>query len=171
LRSPYDPLPYSALIDACEQFFEYVVALRQSSLFYHPEFVRDNAEAAARLLGFRRDAVASILTNLYVLSGALRADRKVPVSTQYGLFVYRSPTDLAQKYLPDAAAARKELLDQSKALEAELKTNGKYSTTVKTEVDKWVQIYSYSYNESLTGCVEQLKELEKYTKVIVGEQG
>ncbi|KAK9793142.1 putative ER transporter 6TM N-terminal domain-containing protein [Seiridium cardinale] len=151
LRSPYDPLPYSALIDACEQFFEYVVALRQSSLFYHPQFVRDNTEAAARLLGYRRDAIATIMTNLYVLSGALRADRK--------------------KYLPNAAAARKELLDQSKALEAELMISGKFSTSEKTEVEKWAQIYSYSYNESLTGCVEQLKELEKYTKVIVGEQG
>ncbi|KAH8193710.1 hypothetical protein TruAng_012126 [Truncatella angustata] len=153
LRSPYDPLPYSALIDACERFFEYVVALRQSSLFYHPHFVRDNPEAAARLLGYRRDAIATVMTNLYVLSGALRADRKVP------------------KYLPNAAAARKELLDQTKVLEAELAASGKYSAIVKTEAEKWAQIYSYSYNESLTGCVEQLKELEKYTKVIVGEQG
>lgn len=49
--------------------------------------------------------------------------------------------------------------------------SSKYSTSLKTEVEKWAQIYSYSYNESLTGCVEQLTELEKYTKVIVGEQG
>ncbi|KAI1881073.1 hypothetical protein JX265_001313 [Neoarthrinium moseri] len=153
LRSPYDPLPYSALIDACESFFEYVVALRQSSLFYHPHFVRDNPEAAARLLGYRRDAIATIMTNLYVLSGALRAGRKVP------------------KYLPNAAVARKELLDQTKVLETELAKSGRYSVVKKTESEKWAQIYSYSYNESLTGCVDQLKELEKYTKVIVGEQG
>lgn len=55
------------------------MALRQASLFYHPHFVSDNSDAAAELLGHRRDAVATILTNLYVLSGALRADRKVPV--------------------------------------------------------------------------------------------
>lgn len=36
---------------------------------------------------------------------------------------------------------------------------------------KWCDIYSYSYNESLTGCVAQLEELEKFTKLIVGEQG
>lgn len=36
---------------------------------------------------------------------------------------------------------------------------------------KWSNIYSYSYTESLTGCVAQLEELEKYTKLIVGEQG
>lgn len=36
---------------------------------------------------------------------------------------------------------------------------------------KWADIYSYSYNESLTGCVAQLEELEKLTKLIVGEQG
>lgn len=80
MRSPFDPLPYSGLIDACERFFEFIVAVRQSSLFYHPRFVRDNSEAAARLLAYRRDAIAAVLTNLYVLSGALRAGRKVPVS-------------------------------------------------------------------------------------------
>ncbi|RYP15159.1 hypothetical protein DL765_005898 [Monosporascus sp. GIB2] len=153
LRAPFDPLPYSALIDSCEQFFEYVVTLRQSSLFYHPHFVRDNAEAAAELLSHRRDAIATILTNLYVLSGALRADRKVP------------------KYLPSAAATRKRLLDRTKQLEAELAASGKLTATEKTESRKWAQIYSYSYNESLTGCVEQLLELERYTKAIVGEQG
>jgi hypothetical protein len=36
---------------------------------------------------------------------------------------------------------------------------------------KWSQIYSYSYNQSLTGCVKQLEELQKYAKEIVGEQG
>jgi hypothetical protein len=36
---------------------------------------------------------------------------------------------------------------------------------------KWMQIYSYSYSESLTGCVAQLEELERYTKLIVGEHG
>lgn len=34
----------------------------------------------------------------------------------------------------------------------------------------WSDIYSYSYNESLTGCVAQLEALEKYTKIIVGEK-
>ncbi|KAH8666333.1 hypothetical protein BX600DRAFT_397143 [Xylariales sp. PMI_506] len=153
LRSPYDPLPYSALIDACERFFEYVVALRQSTLFYHPHFIRDNPEAAARLLGYRRDAIATILTNLYVLSGALRAGRKVP------------------KYLPSAAATRQKLLEQSKILEAEITNSNDFSSRVKTEGEQWAQIYSYSYNESLTGCVEQVEALEKYTKIIVGVQG
>ncbi|KAI1502156.1 hypothetical protein F5X99DRAFT_418069 [Biscogniauxia marginata] len=153
LRAPFDPLPYSALIDACEQFFEYIVTVRQSSLFYHPHFIRDNAEAAAELLGHRRDAIATIMTNLYVLSGALRADRKVP------------------RYLPSAEASRKRLLDQMKELELRLTASGNLSAEEKSEGKKWAQIYSYSYNESLTGCVEQLQELEKYTKAIVGEQG
>lgn len=56
-------------------------------------------------------------------------------------------------------------------LETELTASGKLSTDEKTEGRKWAQIYSYSYNESLTGCVEQLGELEKFTKAIVGEQG
>ncbi|KAI1481062.1 hypothetical protein F4774DRAFT_68035 [Daldinia eschscholtzii] len=153
LRAPFDPLPYSALIDACERFFEYIVTARQASLFYHPHFIRDNTEFAVDLLGHRRDAIATILTNLYVLSGALRADRKVP------------------KYLPSAAATRKQLLDRMGVLEAELAASGKLSADKKSEGRKWAQIYSYSYNESLTGCVEQLEELEKYTKAIVGEQG
>ncbi|KAI5917153.1 hypothetical protein F4810DRAFT_716740 [Camillea tinctor] len=153
LRAPFDPLPYSALLDACEQFFEYIVIVRQSSLFYHPYFIRDNAEAAAELLGDRRDAIATVMTNLYVLSGALRADRKVP------------------KYLPSAAASRKRLLDRMKELELQMAASGTLSEHEKSEGKKWAQIYSYSYNESLTGCVEQLDELEKYTKAIVGEQG
>lgn len=36
---------------------------------------------------------------------------------------------------------------------------------------KYAEIYSYAYRESLTGCVAQLEELEKYTKLIFGEQG
>jgi hypothetical protein len=38
-------------------------------------------------------------------------------------------------------------------------------------VKRWAQIYSYSYSRSLTGCVAQLEQLQKYTKEIVGEQG
>lgn len=79
LRAPFNPLPYSALIDSCERFFEYLVAVRQSSLFSHPHYVNDNEQAAESLLPFRRDAVAAILMNLYALAGALRGNRKVPV--------------------------------------------------------------------------------------------
>ena len=80
LRGPFNPLPYSALINGCEHFFEYLVAVRQSSLFFHPRFMSDNEQAVESLLAYRRDAVAAILMNLYVLAGALRGDRKVPVS-------------------------------------------------------------------------------------------
>jgi hypothetical protein len=80
LRGPFNPLPYSGLIEGCERFFEYLVSLRQSSLFFHPYYISDNRQAAEDLLAYRRDAVATILMNLYVLAGALRADRKVPVS-------------------------------------------------------------------------------------------
>lgn len=81
LRGPFNPLPYSALIDACERFFEYLVSVRQSSLFFHPHYLSENEQASESLLAFRRDAVACILMNLYVLAGALRGDRKVPVSS------------------------------------------------------------------------------------------
>ena len=79
LRATFDPLPYSALADACERLFDYVIAVRQSALFYKPETIRDNREAAEKLMGYRRDAVAAILGNLYILAGALRSQRKVPV--------------------------------------------------------------------------------------------
>lgn len=82
LRAPFEPVPYSALADSCERFFEYLIAVRQSALFYNPGYIRDNPLAAEQLLGYRRDAVASILGNLYILAGALRSQRKVPVSAQ-----------------------------------------------------------------------------------------
>lgn len=43
--------------------------------------------------------------------------------------------------------------------------------TFERESRKWSQIYSYSYSQSLTGCVQQLEQLQKYTKEIVGERG
>jgi hypothetical protein len=79
LRSPFNPLPYSGLADSSERFFDYLIAVRQSAVLYNPDYIRDDPIAAQRLLGFRRDAVASILANLYIFAGALRADRKVPV--------------------------------------------------------------------------------------------
>lgn len=36
---------------------------------------------------------------------------------------------------------------------------------------KWAQVYSYSYSQSLTGCVNQLEQLQRNVKEIVGEQG
>ncbi|KAG0650041.1 Brefeldin A-sensitivity 4 [Hyphodiscus hymeniophilus] len=180
LRGPFNPLPYSALIDGCEHFFEYLVAVRQSSLFFHPRFMSDNEQAAESLLAYRRDAVAAILMNLYVLAGALRGDRKLP------------------RYLPSAAAARKRLLDHMGELEAsqaasshvpgkERDSQDQNQTATRPEFvnlerssvasskekegPRWAQIYSYSYSQNLTGCVKQLEVLQKYTKEIVGEQG
>ncbi|OAQ82216.1 Brefeldin A-sensitivity protein 4 [Purpureocillium lilacinum] len=150
LRAPFDARPYSALADTCERFFEYLIAVRQSALFYNPGHIRDNPVAAQQLLSYRRDAVASILANLYTLAGALRSQRKVP------------------RYLPSAAAARKRLLLKSAQVEEEMSRNAEESDVQWHK--KWSNIYSFSYNESLTGCVAQLEELERYTKLIVGEQ-
>ncbi|TVY28227.1 Protein BRE4 [Lachnellula hyalina] len=156
LRAPFNPLPYSALIDSTERFFEYLVSVRQSSLFFHPHYISDNNEQAAEsLLAYRRDAVAAILMNLYVLAGALRGDRK--------------------RYLPSAALARKRLLDKMAEIEAEQAQTREIervqSGGSEGEGRKWSQIYSYSYSQSLTGCVRQLEALIRYTKEIVGEQG
>lgn len=166
LRGPFNPLPYSALIDGCERFFEYLISVRQSSLFFHPHYMSDNEQAAESLLTYRRDAVAAILMNLYVLAGALKMDQKVP------------------RYLPNAAAARKRLLSHMAEVEAMQATNTTTFNpttdsekpdlkvnTLERESRKWSQIYSYSYSQSLTGCVQQLEQLQKYTKEIVGERG
>lgn len=78
LRGPFDPLPFAALINACEGYFNDLYVVRQCALFYAADFVRAG-DGAKKILGFRRDSIASMLTNLYVLSGALYAGSKVPV--------------------------------------------------------------------------------------------
>jgi hypothetical protein len=62
-------------------------------------------------------------------------------------------------------------MDKMVEMEAEYEEDEYKLDPQKTEQRKWVQIYQYSYNESLTGCVAQLEELERYTKLIVGEHG
>ncbi|KAK2603532.1 Zinc finger protein containing five transmembrane domains [Conoideocrella luteorostrata] len=151
LRAPFDPLPYSALSDACERFFDYLITVRQSAIFYNPSSIRDDPVAAEQLLSYRRDAVAAILGNLYILAGALRSQRKVPL------------------YMPCAAAARKRLLVKTAEVEELMSTQAPSDSAKRHKM--WHDIYSYSYHESLTGCVAQLEELEKYTKIITGEQG
>lgn len=151
LRGPFDPIPYAGLADACERFFDYLIEVRQSAIFYNPDYIRDNKQASEKLLGYRRDAIAALLGNLYILAGALRSKRPVP------------------RYLPSGAAARKKLLVRTMELEREMAALG--DTNDLPEHRRWADIYSYSYKESLTGCVAQLEELEKYTKLIVGERG
>jgi len=189
LRGPFDPVPYSALADSCERFFEYLVAVRQSALFHAPAFLRSHMHSHQRdaqsqsrvvadrlrlhLLESRRDAVAAVLCNLYILAGALRSQQKVPA------------------YLPSAAAARQRLLDkmgevQNEFDSAELDDDdeneaglGELENTdlarlerivTKKRRSRWADVYRFSYNEALTGCVSQLEALERYTKMIVGER-
>jgi hypothetical protein len=84
----------------------------------------------------------------------------------------KNSTDwLRKKYLPSAPAARKRLMVKMSELEAEYEEDRNKDNPRMGERRKWVQIYQYSYNESLTGCVVQLEELERYTKLIVGEHG
>lgn len=77
----------------------------------------------------RRDAVASILMNLYILAGALRAKRPVP------------------RYLPSATAARKRLLDRM----AEVEKENKASRVVRPRPERsrrWADVYR-AYPRSL----------------------
>ncbi|OAA63859.1 Brefeldin A-sensitivity protein 4 [Cordyceps fumosorosea ARSEF 2679] len=124
-----------------------------AALRHHGGGAGDAGGAEARLLPLRRDAVAAVLATLYVLAGALRARRRVP------------------RYLPSAAAARKALLVGSDAAEEAAAAAAERDEVADAAHRRWSDIYCFSYNQSLTGCVVQLEEMEKYTKLIVGEQG
>lgn len=162
LRAPFNPLPYSALITACESFFEHLVQVRQSSLYFQPNMLASDSKAVASMTVPRRDAVAVILMDLYVLACALRADRPVP------------------RYLPSAAIARKRLLDcmdfveagQAKRLE---EVGGKGMGVEKGEEEgkgrRWADVYQYAYSSALTDIVENLQEMQRFTKEVCGEVG
>ena len=110
-----------------------------------------DANSSSTLLAARRDAVASILMNLYIIAGAIRADHTVP------------------RYLPSAAVARRRLLDVMESLEADKATELRKSAPKKGR--RWADVYHYAYSTALTDIVEQLQQLEYYTKEIVGEVG
>lgn len=152
LRAPFDPLPYSALIDACERFFDHLVEVRQSSLYFQPHMLANSSFAKSSLIGPRRDAVAVILMNLYILACALRTDRPVP------------------RYLPSAAAARQRLLDCMEQVEAEQPVD-RVEEVSSGKTRRWADIYHYAYSSALTDIVEQLQRLQRYTKEITGEVG
>lgn len=145
LRAPFDPVAYSALTEASEQLFDHLIAVRQSALFHNAGHASDSPTADESLLSYKRDAVAAILANLYIFAGALRSHRKVP------------------RYIPSAAAARKRLLIETEKIGERTEPADAHR--------KWADIYRYSYDQSLTGCVVQLEKLEQYTKLICGEQG
>ena len=152
LRAPFDPLPYSALVDACEQFFDHLVQVRQSSIYFQPHTLARSQPAASALIAPRRDAVAVILMNLYILACALRTDRPVP------------------RYMPSAAAARQRLLDRMEAVEAE-QQEVRVEELGSGRTKRWADIYHYAYSSALTDIVEQLQRLQRYTKEITGEVG
>lgn len=101
VRSPFDSTPFSEAIDACERFLEHIIEVRQASLFFHPFVFADSPEITRAMMSVRRDAVAGILLNIYVMAGALRSKRPIP------------------RYLPNSAAARKRLLDKMREVEHE----------------------------------------------------
>lgn len=151
LRAPFNVRPYSALTDASERFFDHLVEIRQSSLYFQPCMLAGTASANDMLISVRRDAVAAILMNLYILAGALRAGRPVP------------------RYLPSAAAARKRLLDRMERVEREQIAGPKRPKPGKSR--RWADVYQYAYSSALTDIVEELQQLQACTKAITGEVG
>ena len=110
-----------------------------------------DVSSSTTLLAARRDAVAAILMNLYIIAGAIRADHPLP------------------RYLPSAAVARRRLLDVMELLEADKANEPRKSALRKGR--RWADVYHYAYSTALTDIVEQLQQLQYYTKEIVGEQG
>jgi len=157
LRAPFDPLPYSALIASCESFFEQLVQVRQSSLYFQPSMLASDPISVSSLTAPRRDAVAVILMNLYILASALRLDQPVP------------------RYLPCAAAARRKLLDRMEVVEAERakssEAEGKGKAREGRRGRRWADVYQYAYSGALTDIVEHVQELQRFTKEVCGEVG
>ena len=172
LRAPFNPLPYSALISACEAFFEHLVQVRQSSLYFQPSIrAAASSPTAASLTSYRRDAVAAILLNLYTYACALRANEPVP------------------RYIPSAAAARQRLLDRMEIVEAEVAARERaedlanpkspdsahsgHSVRVARERGqrRWADVYEYAFSGALTDIVEEVQEMQRFTKEICGEVG
>ena len=155
LRAPFDPIPYNCLIDACAHFFEHLVEVRQSSIFFQPFMQARGADAANALFEVRRDAVAVILFNLYALGSALRADQPVP------------------RYLPSAAAARQKLLERMEVVEAEYQEKESQQVNgVEPRAGtgrRWADVYQYAFSSALTDIVEELQMMQKWTKEICGE--
>ncbi|KAL8985204.1 MAG: hypothetical protein Q9205_001025 [Flavoplaca limonia] len=145
LRAPFNPLPYSALIEACDRFFEHLVEVRQSSLYFQPSLRVNTREVNDSLIPYRRDAVAVILMNLYILASALRTNQPVP------------------RYMPSAAAARKKLIDRMEELEVNRTHEGEPS---ERGARRWADVYRYAFASALTDIVEQLQLLQKYTKEV-----
>ena len=170
LRAPFDPLPYSAILASLEAFFGHLIEIRQSSLYFQtPTLTSDPTQQSIQeaLTAARRDAVAVVLMNLYILACALRADQPVP------------------RYLPSAATARKKLLDRMESVEAEnrarlmaeeaqggidrTETNGTAGGREGRKTRRWADVYHYAYSSALTDIVEELQIMGRYTKEICGE--
>ncbi|KAL8970696.1 MAG: hypothetical protein Q9197_003679 [Variospora fuerteventurae] len=149
LRAPFDPLPYSALIESCERFFEHLVEVRQSSLYFQPSLRASNAIASDGLISYRRDAVAVVLMNLYILASALRANKPIP------------------QYMPSAAAARKRLIVRMAALEA--MSSQESQNVGQKDGRRWADVYRFAFSAALTDIVEQLQQLQKYIREVTGE--
>ncbi|KAF3939479.1 hypothetical protein ABW19_dt0205772 [Dactylella cylindrospora] len=184
LREVFDPTPYAHLIDSSEKFFDHIIDVRQASLYFR---ISGDKRVAQMMLSCRRDAVATILMNLWVLGGGLRAKRPIP------------------KYLPSAAIARKRLLQRIEDIDMDGYDGSHYEGTPRrsrfTELerlapvspilvdgaegaqsptekegkvryerlDTWAHFYQYAYSSLLNEIVRELEQLQIYTKAITGE--
>ena len=106
---------------------------------------------ADSLLQPRRDAVAVILMNLYVLATALRTNHPLP------------------HHLPSAAAARQKLLDCMERVEH--RDAGSDVDVERSTGRRWADVYRYAYSAALTDIVAEVQTLQHFTKEVTGELG
>ena len=122
--------------------------------------------------------------NLYVLAGALRGNRKVArylpsaAAARRRLLRKMDEMEMEQAELASAELAGAKSKKGGDNADVAGSSGGAVEESerlkrIETQESerKWSQIYSYSYSQSLTGCVMQLEQLQKYTKEICGEQG
>lgn len=136
-----------------ERFFDHLISVRQSSLRFHPRTLAHAAADSHALLTVRRDAVATVLMNLYVLACALQAEQPVP------------------RYLPSAAAARQRLLDRMESLQAEETQTEMEPHEEKMGERRWRDVYRYAFSSSLTDIVATLQTMRSFVNEICGEVG
>ena len=113
--------------------------------------------------------------NLYILASSLRTGQPVP------------------RYLSGPAAARKRLLDRMEVLEAAYEARKRAVSLEMAKMDsqtseggdeegigdsgggvdparRWEDVYRYAYSSALTDIVEAVQELQRWSRVVVGEE-
>lgn len=167
IRGDFDQEPYRKLARSCAIICQKIADARISSIHFNIYENDRNAEATKRLLALRRDAVASVLFLLYILSGAFRSKNQVP------------------KLLPSAVMSRKLLFDLVQELDVRYSSGHlQEETTTSTtsvvddsfdrvrenDIQLWRRIHELAFSSAFTDITEELEKIIAYSKYILGER-